>query len=167
MPFFPPLLPRPTIIPQAITYLSVHHALAIPVPHEPYTPYTQAVTPIKLVGNAANTRRTAHTTSPHIKSAEYENPRNSSCMACVNTIKQLAMNQTSLFQQSPLTGLDRSKHGCNAGKFRIKVARIRRILYFWLERWWDFLIANIVPVNVSEECMAHDFLCICRSRAKP
>lgn len=88
-------------------------------------------------------------------------------MACVKTIEQLAMKQPSLFQQFPLTGLDRSKHGCNAGKFRVKVARIRRILDFWLERRWDFLIPNVVPVNISKESMAHDFLRICRSRAKP
>ena len=84
-------------------------------------------------------------------------------MACVKTIEQLATNQPSLFEQFPLTGLNRSKHWCNAGKFRVKVARVRRVLDFWLERRWDFLIANIVPVDIPEERMAHDFLRICWS----
>ena len=88
-------------------------------------------------------------------------------MACVKTIERLATKTPRLFEQFPLTGLNRSKHRCNARKLRVKVARISRVFDFWLERRWNFFIANVVPVDVPEECVAHNFLRICRSRAQP
>ena len=85
-------------------------------------------------------------------------------MACVKTIEQLATGQPSLFEKFPLTRLNRSKHRCNAGKFRVEVTRIRRVLDLGLERRWDFLVANVVPIDIPKERMAHNFLRVRRSR---
>ena len=106
------------------------------------------------------------TSSPsHIKSAEYENPRNSSCIACVKTITELA-NAKVFLKYSSLTRLYRGKHRRNTRKFRIKVARVCWTLDLRLERRRDFLSPEIIPVDVPKESMAHDFLSIGRSRSQ-
>lgn len=80
--------------------------------------------------------------SPQMKSAEYENPLNSSCIACVRTGRwSLVYAPLSLKKVIALTRLNRSENRCNARKFRIEVARVRSILDHRLEWRWDLLVS--------------------------
>ena len=65
-----------------------------------------------------------------------------------------------------LTRLYRCQNRCDARKLRIKIAGICGTGDLRLERWVDSLVIDIIPVDVSEEWLAHDFLCISRSTSK-
>lgn len=65
-----------------------------------------------------------------------------------------------------LTRLNWCENGSNARKLRVKVARIRGALDLRHERWLHPLVVNVIPVNVAEEGLVHDFLGIRRSTSK-
>ena len=56
------------------------------------------------------------------------------------------------------TRLDRRKHGRHACKFLIEIARIGRTADLRDERCRDALMVHIVPVDVAEKGLGHDFL---------
>lgn len=65
-----------------------------------------------------------------------------------------------------LTGLDWSQDWCNTGELGIEIAGIRSTGDLRLERRLDSFVVDIVPVDISEERLAHDFLCISWSASK-
>lgn len=54
--------------------------------------------------------------------------------------------------------LYRREHRRDTRKLGIEVARIRRTLDGRLEWWSDSLVVDVVPIDVSEKWLAHDFL---------
>lgn len=68
--------------------------------------------------------------------------------------------------KSKLTRLHRRKDWCNTCELGVEIACIRRIGDLRLERWLDSLVIDVVPIDVSEERLAHDFLCIGRTASK-
>src|SRR3954447_8744983 len=99
-----------------------------------------------------------------MKSAEYEKPRNSSCMTCVSTIKD-GVSIPVHFQgdlsvgiqgKSKLTRLYGCKDGRYAREFRVEVGCVCWRGNLREERSWDTLVVDVVPVDVSKECMGHN-----------
>src|SRR6266480_5933124 len=98
----------------------------------------------------------------HSKSAQYENPRNSSCIACERTSDVVSIG----FQETKialLTRLNRRKHRCHARKLLVEITRIGRTGDLRNEWGRDPLMVNILPIDVAEERLRHDFLGIGRS----
>ena len=60
----------------------------------------------------------------------------------------------------------RRQHRRNTRKLAIKVARIRRILNLRQERRRQLLRIDLLPIDIPEEGVAHDFLGICRAAAQ-
>ena len=65
-----------------------------------------------------------------------------------------------------LTRLHRRQHRRDAGEFRVKIARVGRARDLRLEGRRHLLVAEVVPVDVAEEGMAHDLLRVGRPRAQ-
>jgi hypothetical protein len=98
------------------------------------------------------------------KSAVYENPRNSSCMACDSTILMLAVSCLTtrttrrIAWRKRLTRLDRCENRSDAGKLSVKVARICCVLDLRQEWWLHSLVIDVFPVDLPEERLRHDLL---------
>lgn len=58
------------------------------------------------------------------------------------------------------------QYRCNAGEFRIEIAGICGAGNAWLKWRWQFLVSYVVPVDVSEEAVTHNLLCISRAGAE-
>lgn len=95
------------------------------------------------------------------KSAEYEKPRNSSCIACERTEHYVSItNILKVTLRAGLTRLNRSQHRRYTGKLRIKIARVRCACDHRLEGRLDPLVINVIPINIPEKRLTHDLLCI-------
>ena len=62
------------------------------------------------------------------------------------------------------TGLNRRQHRCHTCKFRVKIAGIGRAGNLRRKGRSNLLVSDVVPVDVTEEGVAHDFLRIRRAR---
>src|SRR6266480_3241032 len=96
----------------------------------------------------------------HSKSAQYENPRNSSCIACERTSDVVSIG----FQETKialLTRLNRRKHRCNARKLLVEITRIGRTGDLRNEWGRDLLMENYLPIRVLDDRPPHRSPCIC------
>lgn len=59
-----------------------------------------------------------------------------------------------------LTRLYRCQNRRHARKFRVEIAGIGGTRNLRLEWWLNSLVIDIVPVDISEKGLAHDFLCV-------
>lgn len=66
---------------------------------------------------------------------------------------------------SSLTGLNGSEHRGDAGELRVKIAGVGSTSDLRFERRLDPLRSNIIPIDVSEERLTHNLLCVSRPRA--
>jgi hypothetical protein len=87
-------------------------------------------------------------------------------MACESTVIIVSNRHTSLYNGKQHTRLHGRKHGRNTCKLGVEIARIRWACNLWGKRRLHPLVVNIIPVDVPEERMGHDFLSVGRSRSQ-
>lgn len=61
------------------------------------------------------------------------------------------------------TRLDWCEYWRDTCELRVEIACIRGVLDSWQEWWLYSLVVDIIPVDISEEGLAHHFLRICRA----
>lgn len=106
----------------------------------------------------------------HTKSAEYEKPRNCSCMSCESTIDFVSVSahkDKSEIRNKGRTALYRRQDRRDTREFLVEIARVGPILDDGLEWWLDPLLIDVLPINILEESMAHNFLCVGGAGAEP
>lgn len=54
----------------------------------------------------------------------------------------------------------------NTREFRVEIARIRGAGNLRLEWWLDSLVVHVIPIDISEEWLAHNFLSVSGSASE-